>query len=266
MSISHVMSRIAPYGPRILVFIAMCAGGWLAAHIVKSFVLRLVRRGKAEATVGTFLANLLYALALVLVLCAALDELGVQTASIVAMLGAAGLAIGLALQGSLSNLASGMILVIQRTFKVGDYIECGPVSGTVAEIGLFNTMLRTPDNRQVTIPNSRLTGDNIVNYSVFPTRRLEVVISVDYATDLASARKVIADVLAADTRVLDDPAPMIVVANLGESAIDFKVRPWVKREDYWDVFFALNENLKKAFDEAGIVIPFPQRVVTMRER
>lgn len=265
MSISHVITRIAPYGPRVLVFGVMCAAGWLVAHIVKTLVLRLVRRGKTEATVGTFVANLLYALTLVLILCAALDELGVQTASIVAMLGAAGLAIGLALQGSLSNLASGLILVVQRTFKADDYIECGPVSGSVCEIGLFNTTLRTPDNRLVTIPNSRLTGDNIVNYSVFPTRRLDVTISVDYATDLGFARKVIADVLADEPRVLDDPVPMIVVANLGESAIDFKVRPWVKREDYWSVLFDLNENLKNAFDKAGITIPFPQRVVTMRE-
>lgn len=265
MDIREIISHVAPYGPRILIFLGLCAIGWMLARLSRSLIMRFVTRGRAEATAGIFAANLVYVAIMTAAVSAALDKLGVQTASIVAILGAAGLAIGLALQGSLSNFASGLILVIQRTFKVGDYIESGPVAGTVIEIGLFNTTLRTPDNRLVTIPNSKLTGDNIMNYSVFPTRRIDLTISVDYSTDLDLARKTITDVLSADARILDNPPPAVVVANLGESSIDFKVRPWVNRDDYWAVFFDLQENLKKALDAAGIVIPFPQRVVTVRQ-
>ena len=181
-----------------------------------------------------------------------------------AVIGAAGLAIGLALQGSLSNLASGLLIVMQRLFLVGDYIEGGGVGGTVQEIRLFTTLLKTFDGRRVIVPNARLTNDDIVNYSVYPTRRVEVVVAVDYSSDLALVRKTALAILEGDERILPDPAPVVVVKNLGESGIDIAIRAWVNREHYWNVFFELQEKVKNSFDAAGITIPFPQRVVHLR--
>ena len=262
---SELIRKIPPFLLRFLIATFLFAVGYLFARLVKSLVKRAVRMGKTEPTVGLFVANLVYAVILAVVLAAALGEIGVQTASIVAVIGAAGLAIGLALQGSLSNLASGLIIVMQRLFLVGDYIEgAGGVGGTVQEIRLFSTVLKTFDGRRVIVPNAKLTNDNIVNYSVYPTRRVEVIVSVDYASDLAFVRQTAMAILTGDNRILSDPAPAVVVKNLGESGIDVGIRAWVKREDYWNVFFELQEAVKKSFDAAGIVIPFPQRVVHLR--
>ncbi len=261
---AEILRKIPPFLLRLIIAALMFAVGYLFARLAKSVVKKAVQRGTTEATTGLFAANLVYAAILAVVLAAALGELGVQTASIVAILGAAGLAIGLALQGSLSNLASGLLLITQRLFMVGDYIEGGGVGGSVIEIRLFTTVLKTFDGRKVIVPNAKLTNDNIVNYSVYPTRRVEVVVSVDYASDLASVREAALAVLADDGRILPDPAPMVVVKNLGESGIDIGVRAWVKREDYWNVFFGLQEAIKNKFDAVGIVIPFPQRVVHVR--
>ena len=263
-SVAEFLRKIPPYLLRCLIAAAMFAVGYTLARVAKSVVKKAVQRGRTEATAGLFVANLAYAAILAVVLSAALGELGVQTTSIVAILGAAGLAIGLAIQGSLSNLASGLLLVTQRPFMVGDYIEGGGTGGTVVEIRLFTTVLKTYDGRKVTVPNAKLTNDHIINYSVYPTRRVEIVVSVAYASDLAFVRKTAIEVLTADARVLADPAPTAVVKNLGESGIDVALRAWVKREDYWNVFFDLQEAVKTAFDAAGIEIPFPQRVVHMR--
>ena len=264
IDIAELIRKTAPYSARIIVAIVIFAAGYLFARLVKSLVKKAVKKGKTEPTVGLFVANLVYAVILALVLAAALGEVGVQTASIVAVIGAAGLAVCLALQGSLSNLASGLIIVMQRLFLVDDYIESGGVGGTVQEIRLFSTVLKTFDGRRVTIPNARLTNDNIVNYSVYPTRRVEVVVSVDYASDLSLVRRTALSILNGDGRILPDPAPAVVVKNLGESGIDVAIRAWVKREEYWNVFFDLQENVKNQFDAAGITIPFPQRVVHLR--
>ena len=199
-----------------------------------------------------------------IVVAAALGEIGVQTASIIAMLGAAGLAIGLALQASLSNLASGILLIAQTPFKVGDFIEGAGISGTVVEIKLFTTVVTTFDGRKVTIPNSKLTGDPIINYSVMPNRRVDIVVSVAYSSDLAFVKRTIRELLAEDGRILDDPAPTVAVRKLADSGIDVVVFPWVRREDYWKVLFDLTEAIKTRFDAVGIEIPFPQRVVTLR--
>ena len=263
-SLIDIFHKTAPYSVKVLVALAIFVVGYLFARLAKTLVKRLVQRGKTEATGGLFVANLAYAIILAVVISAALGKLGVQTASIVAILGAAGLAIGLALQGLLSNLASGLVLVTQRLFMVGDYIEGGGAGGTVIEIRLFTTVLKTFDGRKVTIPNGKLTSDNIINYTVYPTRRVEVVVSVDYASDLSLVRQTALAILADDARILPDPAPAVVVKNLGESGVDVAVRAWVKRADYWDVFFDLQESLKNRFDAAGIVIPFPQRVVHLR--
>ena len=262
--VTELIKRTAPYSIKVMVAAAIFVGGYVFAKLVKSIVKKAVKRGKTEPTVGLFAANFAYAAILAVVLAAAMGEVGVQTASIVAVIGAAGLAIGLALQGSLSNLASGLIIVMQRLFMVGDYIEGGSVGGTVQEIRLFSTVLKTFDGRRVIVPNAKLTNDNIVNYSVYPTRRVEVVVSVDYSSDLSLVRKTALSILTDDGRILPDPAPAVVVKNLGDSGIDVAIRVWVKREDYWNVFFELQESVKNQFDAAGIVIPFPQRVVHLR--
>ncbi len=263
--IAEILKKIPPFLLRLMIAAAMFAAGYLFARVAKSVVKKAVQRGKTEATTGLFVANLAYAAIMAVVIAAALGEIGVQTASIVAILGAAGLAIGLAIQGSLSNLASGLMLVTQRPFMVGDYIEGGGAGGTVVEIRLFTTVLKTFDGRKVTVPNAKLTNDNIINYTVYPTRRVEVLVSVDYSSDLALVRKAALEVVAADARVLPEPAPAAVVKNLGESGIDVAIRAWVKREDYWNVFFDLQEAVKNKFDAVGIVIPFPQRVVHLRQ-
>ncbi len=263
-SFVEILRKTTPYSIRFIIALAILALGYFVARLVKSLLKRTVVRGKTEATTGLFVANFAYAAILAVVIAAALGEMGVQTASIVAILGAAGLAIGLALQGLLSNLASGLVLVTQRLFRVGDYIEGADTSGTVVEIRLFTTVLKTFDGRRVTVPNGRLTSNNIVNYSAYPLRRVEVVVSVDYASDIALVRQTALSILADDARVLPDPAPAVVVAKLGDSGIDIAVRAWVKREDYWGFFFYLQETIKNRFDAAGIVIPFPQRVVHLR--
>ncbi len=264
IDIAELIRKTAPYSVKIIIAIVIFAAGYLFARLIKALVKKAVKLGKTEPTVGLFVANLVYAVILAVVLAAALGEVGVQTASIVAVIGAAGLAIGLALQGSLSNLASGLIIVMQRLFLVGDYIEGGGVGGTVQEIRLFSTVLKTFDGRRVIVPNAKLTNDSIINYSVYPTRRVEVIVSVDYASDLAFVRQTALSILEGDERILPDPAPAVVVKNLGESGIDVAIRAWVKRENYWNVFFKLQENVKNQFDAAGISIPFPQRVVHLR--
>jgi len=185
----------------------------------------------------------------------------VQTTSFVAVVGAAGLTIGLALQGSLANFAAGILMIIFKPFKVGDYIEGGGVDGIVEEIGIFTTELKTFDNKKIIVPNAKLTSDNIINYTAREIRRVDIVASVSYSDDLDKVRKVLEDILAADEHVLKEPAPKIAVLELADSSVNFAVRPWVKTSDYWDVFFATQESIKKQFDAAGISIPFPQQDV-----
>ena len=190
-----------------------------------------------------------------------MNQLGIQTTSFVALLGAAGLAIGLALQGSLSNFAAGFLMILFRPFKVGDYIEAAGTAGTVEEIQIFTTALRTPDNKLVIVPNAKLTADNIVNWSAKGTRRVDMVFGIGYGDDIDRARSVIREIIEADPRVLKDPAPLVALWQLGESSVDFVARPWVKSADYWSVWFDTTEKVKKAFDAEGISIPFPQRDV-----
>ena len=202
-----------------------------------------------------------YIALLVFVVLAALGQLGIQTTSFIAVIGAAGLAIGLALQGSLSNFAAGFLMIIFRPFKVGDYIEGAGVAGTVETIHIFTTQLLTPDNKTVIIPNASLTADNITNYSAKGTRRVDFVFGIGYGDDIDKAKKIMADILAKDERIFKDPVPKIALVELADSSVNFVVRPWVKVEDYWDVYFDTTENIKKSFDAEGISIPFPQHDV-----
>jgi small conductance mechanosensitive channel len=204
---------------------------------------------------------MIYFILLLFIIIAALGHLGVQTASLVALLGAAGLAVGLALQGSLANFAAGILLIIFRPFKVEDLIEAAGVTGIVEKIEIFTTQLKTLDNKTIIIPNAKLTADNIINYTKKEIRRVDLVIGVSYEDNIDKVREVVTGVLNADERILDDPSPKVAVYEMADSSVNFVVRPWVKTADYWDVYFSVMENIKKGFDAQGITIPFPQRDV-----
>ena len=241
----------------ILIFVV---GRWIA-KMVQNGLERGMLKAHVDPVLVTFTVNMTFAALMVFVVLAALGQLGVQTTSFIAVLGAAGLAVGLALQGSLSNFASGVMIIIFRPFKIGDYVEGGGVSGVVKAIHIFTTTLTTPDNKRVIVPNSKMMGDNITNYSAEGTLRVDLTASISYGDSIDKAKAVLLDLLVKDPRVLKDPAPFVGVSAMAESSVDFAVRPWVKVEDYWDVFFALNEAIKKRFDAEGLSIPFPQRDV-----
>jgi len=258
---SKVWTLLTIYGIKVIAAIAVfIIGRWLA-KMLTAFTEKVMSKRKVDPTVISFVANLIYIALLVFVVLAALGQLGIQTTSFIAVIGAAGLAIGLALQGSLSNFAAGFLMIIFRPFKVGDFIEGAGVSGTVEAIHIFTTQLLTPDNKTIIIPNAGLTGGNITNYSSKGTRRIDLVFGISYNNDIDHAKKVISDVLAKEERILKDPAPAVMLIGLADSSVNFAVRPWVAAGDYWNVYSALTENIKKSFDAEGISIPFPQRDV-----
>ena len=252
---------IAFYGLKVIAAIAILIIGRWIAIAVRNLLRRVMRKSAVEETLVSFVSNVAYVALLAFIIIAALGQLGVHTASFVAVIGAAGLAIGLALQGSLANFAAGVLMIIFKPFKVGDYIEGGGTAGTVEEISIFTTVLKSPDNRKIIVPNAKMTGDNIVNYSAKDQRRIDIVAGVSYGDDLDKVRKVLEQILAEDARILRDPAPTIGVLALADSSINFAVRPWVKTGDYWPVYFDTQEKIKKRFDAEGISIPFPQRDV-----
>lgn len=249
---------IVPWSIKILVALLIFLIGQLVAKIIARVLGKVLRHTKLDKILVDFIQSLVNALLLVFVIVAALDQLGVNTNSVIAVLGAAGLAIGLALQGSLQNFAAGFMLLIFRPFKDGDFVESAGTSGIVEKIGIFSTTLRTGDNKEVIIPNGSIYSSNIVNYSKRPTRRIDMIFSIGYGDDIRLARDVIVAIIKTESRILFEPEPQIVVGELGASSVNFFVRPWVKTEDYWDVRFSLNEKIKIAFDEHGITIPFPQ--------
>ncbi|MGM0416469.1 MAG: mechanosensitive ion channel family protein [Thermodesulfobacteriota bacterium] len=263
--IPQIQEWVALYGLRIIsAIVIFVIGRWIAKGM-RSALKRVMTKNKVDQTLVSFVCSIIYTVLIVFVVIAALNQIGIQTTSLVAILGAAGLAVGLALQGSLSNFAAGVLMIIFRPFKAGDYIEGGGVSGTVEEVQIFTTYLTTPDNKEIIVPNSKIMGDNITNYSARDTRRIELIVGVGYADDLDRARMVIQQVLDAEARILSDPAPMIVVKELADSSVNFSIRPWVKTGDYWGVYFDMVENIKKSFDREGISIPFPQRDVHLRQ-
>ncbi len=262
----QIQEWIAFYSLHILAAIAILVIGRWVAKGLRSTVRRIMVKNKVDQTLVSFMGSILYTVTLVFVVIAALNQIGIQTTSMVAILGAAGLAVGLALQGSLANFAAGVLMVIFRPFKAGDYIEAGGVSGTVEEVQIFTTYLTTPDNKAVIVPNSKIMGGNITNYSAKTTRRIELIIGVGYGDDLDHTRAVLQEVLNQEKRVLPAPAPLIVVKELAESSVNFSIRIWVKSADYWGVNFALLENIKKSLDREGISIPFPQQDVHLYQK
>lgn len=260
-----VQELAAVYGLKLIAAIAIFIIGRWAAKIVRRVIERLMEKSKMEATVSGFLGNITYFALLAFVIIAVLSQLGIQTTSFIAVLGAAGLAIGLALQGSLANFAAGFLMIIFRPFKVGDFIEGAGVSGVVEEIQIFSTRLRTNDNKTIIVPNSKLSGDNIVNYSAKDTRRVDLVVGVSYGDDLAKVKSVLSEIIASDTRILSDPAPLVAVSALADSSVNLVVRVWVNSGDYWPVTFDTTEAVKLRFDAEGISIPYPQRDLHMVE-
>ena len=211
------------------------------------------------------MSNIAYVTLVAFVIIAALSKLGIQTTSFVAIIGAAGLAIGLSLQGSLSNFASGVMIIAFRPFKVGDFIEASGVAGVVEGIQIFSTQMRTGDNKAIIIPNSNITGGNIVNYSAKDTRRVDMVFGIGYDDDIKKAKETLTKLLEADDRILKDPAPTVAVSELADSSVNFVVRPWVKTDDYWGVLFDYTEAVKLTFDKEGISIPYPQQDIHLHK-
>lgn len=259
--IDKVVDGLAQYSMQILAAIVILVVGlWLAKKIKVCFVSALNKKEVDPTLIGFFSSTLHGGLVLFIVI-AAIGKLGVQTTSFVAVIGAAGLAVGLALQGSLSNFASGVLLILFKPFKVGDFIKAGGEAGVVVEVGILTTEMKTPDNIKIILPNSAIMGGSITNVSAHPTRRVDMVVGVSYGDDLNKAKQIMEDLLAADERVLKDPAPTVAVSNLGDSSVDFVVRPWVNSADYWAVKFDFTQAVKEKFDAEGVSIPFPQRDV-----
>lgn len=259
--IDSIIPFATGYGIRILGAIAVLIAGRIAAGFVRGSIRRVMTRRSSDPTLISFFSSLSYYLILVFTIVAALSNFGVQVASFVAVLGAAGFAVGFALQGSLSNFAAGVMLLIFRPFKVGDYVTAGGVSGSVKNIDLFSTTLATPDNVKILIPNGKVFGDTIHNYAGYDTRRVDLLVGIGYTSSIEAARNAITELISADTRVLGDPEPMIAVSELADSSVNLVVRVWVNRDHYWPVKFDLTRQIKETFDAKGIEIPFPQRVV-----
>ena len=239
-------------------------GKFVAAKLAKWCEHLMLKSSVDKAVVG-FSSSIIYALLFAAVILMALDQVGVETTSFIAILGAAGLAIGLALQGSLSNFASGVLIILLRPFKSGDYIEGGGQSGSVDKIELFHTYLKTPDNRVVIIPNASMMNGSIINYSREKTRRLDLVVGISYDADIRQAKQIMEEIVAADDRILKDPECVIAVAELADNSVNFNLRPWVKSEDYWNVRADLLETVKYAFDKNDIGIPYPQMDVHLHK-
>jgi len=244
----------------VIAIVIFYVGKWAVALIVRA-VRTAMTKSEVDKTLETFVANLLRMGLMVFVIIAAINQLGVQTTSLIAVIGAAGLAVGLALQGSLSNFAAGVLIVLFRPYKVGDWIEGAGISGAVESVQILTTILKTGDNKRIIVPNSQIMGSTITNYSANDTRRVDLTVGVSYSDDLDKVRSEIKQLVDADDRILEDPACTIAVSALADSSVNFVVRPWVNTADYWGVYFDLTENIKKRFDEVGISIPFPQQDV-----
>jgi small conductance mechanosensitive channel len=259
--IEPLVNLVSTWGLQVIGAIAVFVVGRIVCSALRRGTRRALERSAVDATLIPFISSGVYYLALTVVVLAVLNLFGIQTASVIAVLGAAGLAVGLAMQGTLSSFAAGVMLLVFRPFKVGDYVEAGGTAGSVQEIGIFSTTLHTPDNVKITVPNSSVYGSTIKNYSANDTRRNDLVMSISYGDDIARATETIQKVLASDSRVLEDPEPLVAVAELADSSINLVVRPWCRSEDYWALRFDLTRKLKEELEAAGCSIPFPQRDV-----
>ena len=252
------------YGPKVvLALVTLIVGIWVINKFVRTLDKNLT--SKVDATLGQFVASILSVILKAVLIISAASMIGIETTSFIAVLGAAGLAVGLALQGSLSNFAGGVVILLFKPFKVGDLIEAQGYIGTVSQIQIFNTILKTGDNRVVIIPNGSLSSSSMVNINQESTRRVDLLFGIGYSDNIDTAKTVLENLAAKDVRVLIDPEPKIVVSELADSSVNITVRLWVNTSDYWGVFFDMHENVKKEFDAKGISIPFPQQDVHMHQ-
>ena len=254
-------STAVDFGKNIFIALVIFYVGRMAIGLVVRALHKLMQKQGVDKTLETFVCNLVRMALLVVVIIAAIGALGVETTSFIAIFGAAGLAVGLALQGSLSNFAAGVLIVLFRPYRVGDFIEGAGISGSVEQVQILTTVLKTGDNKQVIVPNSQIMNSIITNYSANDTRRVDMVVGVSYDDDLDKVRKTIRELVAADERILAEPECTIAVSALADSSVNFVVRPWVKTSDYWGVMFDMTEAIKKRFDQEGISFPFPQQDV-----
>ncbi len=253
------------YGLKVVGAIAIFIIGRFVIGIVTGIVKRIMIKSKTDETLVKFIVSLAKTALLLILFIAVLNQLGIQTTSFIAIIGAVGLAIGFALQGSLANFASGVLLIAFRPFKLGDFVEAGGTVGVIEEISMFSTIMKTPDNKEIIVPNSNITGGNITNYSAKETRRVDLVFGIGYDDDIKKAKQILERLVSEDERILKDPAPVVAVSELADSSVNFIVRPWVKSADYWGVYWDMTEKVKLTFDAEGISIPYPQQDVHMHQ-
>jgi len=256
-----IQSRGLDFSVNVAIALAIFYVGKMAISLVVRGLRKVMRRQAVDKTLETFVCNLVRVVLLVVVIIAAIGQLGIQTTSFIAIFGAAGLAVGLALQGSLSNFAAGVLIVLFRPYKVGDFVEAAGIAGVVEQVQILTTVLKTGDNKQIIVPNGQIMDSIITNYSANDTRRVDMVVGVSYDDDLDKVRSTLQALIDAEDRIMDEPAPTIAVSALADSSVNFVVRPWVKTSDYWGVMFDLTEAIKKRFDQEGISFPFPQQDV-----
>ena len=260
-----VLPFLTQWGLKVVGAVAVLVIGRMVAGMIRAGIRKTMTKAEVDATLIPFVASLVYYVVMAVVIIAVLSLFGIQTTSLIAVLGAAGLAVGLALQGTLSNFAAGVMLLLFRPFKVGDWVEIGGIAGSVIAVRIFSTILKTGDNIMITVPNSQVWGGTIKNYNGFDTRRIDLVMGIDYGDDIQVAMDTITRIVNADERVLADPAPLIAVANLGDSSVELVVRPWVNGADYWGLRFDLTRQLKEGLEAAGCSFPFPQQDVHMHQ-
>ena len=249
------------FGMKALIALAIFFVGRLIARLITKGLHNVMQSQEVDKILETFVCNLAYWALMIFVIIAAINQIGVQTTSLIAVMGAAGLAIGLALQGSLANFAAGVLIVMFRPYRVGDFVEAAGIAGVVLQVQILTTVLKTGDNKQIIVPNGQIMGSIITNYSANETRRVDMTIGVSYDDDLDKVRGTIQELVNADDRILKDPECLIAVSALADSSVNFTVRPWVNTADYWGVMFDLTEAIKKRFDQEGISFPFPQQDV-----
>lgn len=253
------------YFLKLIAAIVIFYVGRIIARSISALLEKGLLSRNIDKAVVSFLSSILYAILMIATALMALSQVGVQTTSFIAILGAAGLAVGLALQGSLANFASGVLIILFRPFKSGDFIDAGGITGTVDKIEIFQTIMKTPDNKRVIVPNAKITGGHITNFSAESTRRVDLVIGISYDSDLRKAKALLEQIISEDPRVLAEPEPNIRVSELADSSVNLIVRPWVNTDDYWGVYWDTLEKVKLTFDEHGIGIPFPQMDVHIKQ-
>lgn len=264
--LEKLVNMTVTYAPKVLLGIFTLIIGFWVAKVVTKIAHKALEKAKVESTLLEFLTNIISILLKILVVISVATMIGIQMTSFIAVLSAMAFAIGLAFQGSLSNFAGGMLIIILKPFKNGDFVDAQGHSGTVEAIQIFHTILRTPDNKKIVIPNGPLSNGNIVNFSANPSRRNEWNFGIDYSEDFSKSQKLILDILNADERILQDPAPFVRIGQLGDSSVDIKVRAWIPQADFWNVHWDVIEKVKKSFDDNNVHIPYPQSDVHIKQK